>query len=37
MLPLALAPDTEMLEYICNENNKFFEIIPKQPEAGSRQ
>lgn len=30
MLPLALAPDTEMLEYICNENNKFFEIIPKK-------
>ena len=32
-LPLALAPDTELLEYICNENNKYFEIIPK---AGSR-
>jgi hypothetical protein len=30
-----LRPDTELLEYICNENNKFFEIIPKQP-AGSR-
>ena len=28
-LPLALAPDTELLEYICNENNKYFEIIPK--------
>jgi hypothetical protein len=35
-LPLILRPDTELLEYICNENNKFFEIIPKQPEAGSR-
>jgi hypothetical protein len=28
-LPLVLAPDTELLEYICNENNKYFEIIPK--------
>ena len=28
-LPLVLRPDTELLEYICNENNKYFEIIPK--------
>ena len=28
-LPLILRPDTELLEYICNENNKYFEIIPK--------
>ena len=26
---LVLQPDTELLEYICNENNKYFEIIPK--------
>jgi hypothetical protein len=26
---LAFQPDTELLEYICNENNKYFEIIPK--------
>ncbi|HKE85690.1 MAG TPA: hypothetical protein VKB50_18140 [Vicinamibacterales bacterium] len=28
-LPLVLRPDTELLEYICNENNRYFEIIPK--------
>jgi hypothetical protein len=28
-LPLALVPDSELLEYICNENNKYFEIIGK--------
>ncbi|MBM3818984.1 MAG: hypothetical protein FJW14_08210 [Acidimicrobiia bacterium] len=26
---LILAPDTELLEYVCNENNKYFDIIPK--------
>jgi hypothetical protein len=26
---LVFQPDTELLEYICNENNKYFEIIPK--------
>jgi hypothetical protein len=26
---LAYQADTELLEYICNENNKYFEIIPK--------
>ena len=31
-LPLVLRPDTELLEYICNENNKYFEIIPKKTE-----
>jgi hypothetical protein len=25
--PLALQPDTELLEYICNENNKYFELV----------
>jgi hypothetical protein len=29
--PLAFQADTELLEYICNENNKYFEIIPKLP------
>jgi hypothetical protein len=28
-LPLAFQADTEMLEYVCNENNKYFDIIPK--------
>ena len=28
--PLAFQADTELLEYICNENNKYFEIIPKE-------
>lgn len=28
-LPLTLFPDTELLEYICNENNKYFELLPK--------
>ena len=27
--PLVYQPDDELLEYICNENNKYFEIIPK--------
>jgi hypothetical protein len=34
--PLAFQPDTELLEYICNENNKYFEIIPKQEESRPR-
>jgi hypothetical protein len=28
-LPLTYQPDTELLEYICSENNRYFEIIPK--------
>lgn len=28
-LPMAFQPDTELLEYICNENNRYFEIVPK--------
>jgi hypothetical protein len=27
--PLAFQPDTELLEYICNENNKYFDLVPK--------
>ncbi len=30
-LPLILRPDTELLEYICNENNKYFDILPRRP------
>ena len=26
---LVFQPDTELLEYICDENNKYFQIIPK--------
>ena len=26
-LPLELQPDTELLEYMCNENNKYFELV----------
>src|SRR5687767_13806428 len=29
VLPLELVPDSEIIEYICNENNKYFENIPK--------
>ena len=28
-LPLVLVPDTDLLEYVCNENNKYFENIAK--------
>jgi hypothetical protein len=28
-LPLAFQPDDELIEYICNENNRYFEILPK--------
>jgi hypothetical protein len=27
--PLTYQPDDELLEYICNENNKYFEVVPK--------
>ncbi|HXH24367.1 MAG TPA: hypothetical protein VNI78_03895 [Vicinamibacterales bacterium] len=26
-LPLALQPDTEIIEYMCNENNKYHELV----------
>ena len=29
-LPLLYQADTELLEYICNENNRYFEILPKK-------
>ena len=28
-LPLTLQPDDELIEYICNENNRYFELVPK--------
>jgi hypothetical protein len=28
--PLAFQADTELLEYICNENNKYFDLVPKE-------
>jgi hypothetical protein len=27
--PLTLQADDELIEYICNENNKYFELVPK--------
>jgi hypothetical protein len=30
-LPLTYQADTELLEYICSENNRYFEIVPKKP------
>ena len=27
-LPLVFVPDSELLEYICNENNKYFDLVP---------
>ena len=29
-LPLLYQSDTELLEYICNENNRYFEIVPRK-------
>ena len=29
-LPLLFQADTELLEYICNENNRYFEIVPRK-------
>jgi hypothetical protein len=28
-LPLTFQADDELIEYICNENNKYFDILPK--------
>jgi hypothetical protein len=30
-VPLHLAADTEMIEYVCNENNKYPQVVPAQP------
>ena len=27
-LPLVLAADNELIEYICDENNKYFQLVP---------
>lgn len=29
-LPLRFQADTKLLEYICNENNRYFEIVPRK-------
>ena len=26
MVPLSLLPDTELIEYVCLENNKYFDL-----------
>ena len=36
MQPLAFQADTDLLEYMCNENNKYFDIIPKAEGRGSK-
>ena len=32
---LTLMPDTEILEYICNENNRYFRIVPDAAPPGA--
>lgn len=32
--PLQLQADDELLEYICNENNKYFELVPDAAPPG---
>ena len=34
--PLAFQPDNELIEYICNENNRYFDIVPAAKPAGAR-
>ncbi len=29
LVPLSLLPDTELIEYVCAENNRYFELLPK--------
>ena len=29
--PLLFQADQDLLEYTCNENNRYFQIIPKKP------
>jgi hypothetical protein len=29
-IPLTYQADTEMLEYVCAENNKYFDLVPKE-------
>jgi hypothetical protein len=31
MVPLTFHADTELLEYVCNENNKYFDLLPRTP------
>jgi hypothetical protein len=32
---LTLMPDTEILEYMCNENNPYFSIVPDAAPPGA--
>ena len=32
--PLEYQPDNELIEYICNENNRYFQIVPGAKPAG---
>jgi len=32
--PLDLQPDNELIEYICNENNRYFQLVPKATPPG---
>ena len=32
--PLAFQADTELLEYICNENNRYFDLVKHDVQAG---
>jgi len=34
---LAFQPDAELIEYICDENNKYFELVPKKVEERPRR
>jgi hypothetical protein len=29
-IPLTLQPDTELAEYMCNENNQYFTLVPNK-------
>lgn len=33
-LPLTFQADTDLLEYVCNENNRYFDIVPKELPRG---
>jgi hypothetical protein len=32
--PLEFQADNELIEYICNENNRYFQIVPTAKPAG---
>lgn len=35
--PVQFQADNDLLEYVCNENNRYFEIVPRMPEVGGRR